>query len=603
MSTAMKENESAREEFLHRLRHSLAHIMAQAVREIRPDAKLAFGPPVDNGFYYDFDFGDTPIGEDDLEEIENRMRRIIKEKEPFEQKTMPLEEAVAYLEKEDEVYKAEYAKELVETGKAADGNLSFYTHGPFIDMCEGPHLAHTGEVPKGCFQLDRISGSYWRGDEHRPMLTRIYGLAFNDRKALKAWLKMREEAMKRDHRKLGAQLDLFSLHEEGPGFAFIHPNGMVVMNELLDWWHEEHKRAGYCEIRTPMMLDVDLWHRSGHWDNYKENMYFSEIDEREFAVKPMNCPGGMLVYKNGLKSYRDLPIRAAELGTVHRHEMSGVLHGLTRVRMFTQDDAHIFMTPDMIDAEIKGVMDLVDRMYSALRIDYHLELSTRPEKSIGSDEQWELATKALKKALESRGREFQLNEGDGAFYGPKIDFHMQDALGRSWQCATIQLDFSMPDRFDLTYIGSDGEEHRPVLIHRVVFGSIERFFGFLIEHYSGAFPTWLAPVQTRIVPVNDDCMPWAREVEAALKDRLFRADLDESDESFNKKIRNAVTSRSPNIWIVGGQEAESRQITWRRYCVKEQQTVPFEDAIEAMEMLRRKKIMDNYGDTELPLTT
>ena len=449
--------------FIYKLRHSLAHIMAQAVLEIRPKAKLAFGPPVDNGFYYDFDFGDQPVGEGDLEEIENRMRAIIKQKQPFERKDMSLEEAEAVLGETDQKYKIEYARELVEKGVAKAGQLSFYTSGPFLDMCEGPHLDHSGEVPKQCFKLDRISGSYWRGDEKNPMLTRIYGLAFESKQALKAYEAFVEEAKKRDHRKLGVELDLFSLHPEGPGFPFFHPNGMVVLNELLAYWREEHTKEEYSEIRTPMMLDLNLWKQSGHWDNYKENMYFTQIDDRDFAVKPMNCPGSMLVFKTGLKSYRDLPMRVAELGQVHRHEMSGVLHGLSRVRMFTQDDAHIFMTEAMIQDEINRLIALIDRMYAQLRIEYHLELSTKPEKAIGSDEMWATATTSLENALKACGKKYQVNEGDGAFYGPKIDFHMKDAIGRSWQCATIQLDFSMPERFDLTYTGADWRTPSPGL--------------------------------------------------------------------------------------------------------------------------------------------
>ncbi len=589
------------DDFVYRLRHSLAHIMAQAVLEIRPDAKLAFGPPVDNGFYYDFDFGDTPIGESDLEDIENRMRAIVKQKQPFSRVEMSLEEAVADLDGRGETYKAEYARELVETGKAGDGKLSFYTNGSFQDMCEGPHLEHTGAVPKGCFQLDRVSGSYWRGDEHNPMLTRIYGLAFENRKGLKEYLQFREEAKKRDHRRLGTELDLFSLHGEGPGFPFFHPKGMVVLNELLAYWREEHAKEEYDEIRTPMILDVNLWKQSGHWDNYRENMYFTQIDERDFAVKPMNCPGAMLVFGNSLRSYRDLPLRLAELGQVHRHEMSGVLHGLSRVRMFTQDDAHIFMTEEMIQDEILKVIDLVDRMYAAMRIDYSLELSTRPEKSIGSDEQWEYATQCLINALDAKGYDYAINEGDGAFYGPKIDFHMKDALRRSWQCATIQLDFAMPEKFDLAYTGPDGERHRPVLIHRVVLGSLERFFGFLIELYGGAFPTWLAPVQVRLVPVKDDCLPYAREIEATLKAAGLRVEVDDSSESFNKKIRNAVTGKVPNIWILGGKEAENRTVTWRRYCVKEQAAVGLDEAVKALRALQTQRLMDNHPDVGLPI--
>ena len=588
--------------FIYKLRHSLAHIMAQAVLEIRPKAKLAFGPPVDNGFYYDFDFGDQPVGEGDLEEIENRMRAIIKQKQPFERKDMSLEEAEAVLGETDQKYKIEYARELVEKGVAKAGQLSFYTSGPFLDMCEGPHLDHSGEAPKQCFKLDRISGSYWRGDEKNPMLTRIYGLAFESKQALKAYEAFVEEAKKRDHRKLGVELDLFSLHPEGPGFPFFHPNGMVVLNELLAYWREEHTKEEYSEIRTPMMLDLNLWKQSGHWDNYKENMYFTQIDDRDFAVKPMNCPGSMLVFKTGLKSYRDLPMRVAELGQVHRHEMSGVLHGLSRVRMFTQDDAHIFMTEAMIQDEINRLIALIDRMYAQLRIEYHLELSTKPEKAIGSDEMWATATTSLENALKACGKKYQVNEGDGAFYGPKIDFHMKDAIGRSWQCATIQLDFSMPERFDLTYTGADGERHRPVLLHRVVFGSLERFFGFLIEHYGGAFPTWLSPTQVSLIPVNDDCLAYAEEIRALLKAEGFRSLIDDSSESFNKKIRNAVTKKIPNIWILGGKEAEERAVTWRRYAAKAQQKAALDDALAAMSALRAQRLMDNFEDVELPLS-
>ncbi len=535
-------------------RHSASHVMASAIKRVRPDAKLAIGPAIEDGFYYDIDV-DPPLSEDDFEAIEKEMAAVVKADEPFVRKEMSKAGALAYFQEREDTYKVELVNEL------DDGTITFYENGEFVDLCRGPHLPSTGRIK--AFKLLSVAGAYWRGDESRAMLQRIYGTAFPSKKDLEEHLALLAEAEKRDHRKLGKQLDLFSFHAAGPGFPFFHPKGMIVLNELIDFWRQEHRKHGYGEIRTPIILERTLWEQSGHWDHYRENMYFTEIDGRDFAVKPMNCPGGILIYKSDLRSYRDLPLRLAELGTVHRHEKSGVLHGLSRVRMFTQDDAHIYMTPDQILDEVIGVIDFVDVMYKVFGLDYAVELSTRPEKSIGSDEMWETATAALRKALDTKGMPYKINEGDGAFYGPKIDFHIRDCLKRSWQCATIQLDFAMPEKFDLEYTGSDGERHRPVMLHRVVYGGIERFLGILIEHFAGAFPVWLAPVQAVVIPVADAFNDYANEVLARLQAEGLRAEADLSDETMKYKIRAAQTSQVPYMLVVGEREKEAGAVSVR----------------------------------------
>ncbi|MGI5998463.1 MAG: threonine--tRNA ligase, partial [Lutispora sp.] len=537
------------------LRHTSSHILAQAVKRLYPDVKLAIGPAIENGFYYDFDT-DKAFSEADLELIEKEMAKIVKEDYNIERFVLPREEAIKLMEEKGESYKVELIKELPE-----DEAISFYKQGEFVDLCAGPHVPSTGKVK--AFKLLNVAGAYWRGNEKNKMLQRIYGTSFIKKSQLDEYLNMLEEAKKRDHRKLGKELDLFSIQEEGPGFPFFHPKGMVLRNILEDFWRKEHKKRGYEEIKTPIILNADLWHRSGHWDHYKENMYFTQIDEQDFAVKPMNCPGGMLMYKRELHSYRDLPIRMGELGLVHRHELSGALHGLMRVRCFTQDDAHIFMMPSQIKDEIIGVIEMVDYFYNLFGFKYHVELSTRPENSMGSDEDWELATNALRDALESRGIEYKVNEGDGAFYGPKIDFHLQDCIGRTWQCGTIQLDFQMPERFDLTYIGADGEKHRPVMIHRVIFGSIERFIAILTEHFAGAFPVWIAPVQVVVIPVSERQYDYAKEIEEKLNELDIRVESDLRSEKVGYKIREAQLKKVPYMLIVGDKEVESSSVSVR----------------------------------------
>ncbi|NLM43186.1 MAG: threonine--tRNA ligase [Clostridiales bacterium] len=537
------------------LRHTSAHILAQAVKRLYPNVKLAIGPAIENGFYYDFD-SEKAFTEADLEIIQKEMEKIIKEDYKLERFVLPREEAIKLMEEKGETYKVELIKELKE-----DEVISFYKQGEFLDLCAGPHVPSTGKVK--AFKLLNVAGAYWRGNEKNKMLQRIYGTAFMKKSQLDEYLNMLEEAKRRDHRKLGKELDLFSIQEEGPGFPFFHPKGMILRNILEDFWRKEHKKKGYQEIKTPIILNADLWHRSGHWDHYKENMYFTKIDEQDFAVKPMNCPGGMLMYKRELHSYRDLPIRMGELGLVHRHELSGALHGLMRVRCFTQDDAHIFMMPSQIKDEIIGVIEMVDYFYNLFGFKYHVELSTRPEKSMGSDEDWEIATNALKEALELKGINYRINEGDGAFYGPKIDFHLQDCLGRTWQCGTIQLDFQMPERFDLTYIGKDGEKYRPVMIHRVIFGSIERFIAILTEHFAGAFPVWIAPVQVVIIPVSEKHYEYAKEVEQKLNDLDIRVESDLRSEKVGYKIREAQLKKVPYMLIVGDKEVEDSSVSLR----------------------------------------
>ena len=536
-------------------RHTASHIMAQAIKRLYPDAKLAIGPSVADGFYYDID-RETPLTQEDLEKIEAEMKKIVKEALPIEQFTKPRAEAIAYFQKKEEPYKVELIEDLPE-----DAVISFYSQGEFTDLCAGPHLMTT--KPVKAFKLTSLAGAYWRGSEKNKMLQRIYGTAFPKKAELDEYLTMLEEAKKRDHRRLGKELGLFMIRDEGPGFPFFLPKGMVLKNTLLDYWREIHNKAGYVEIATPIMLSRHLWETSGHWDHYKENMYTTVIDEEDFAIKPMNCPGGILVYQSEPRSYRDLPLRMGELGLVHRHEKSGQLHGLMRVRCFTQDDAHIFMMPEQIREEIKGVAKLIDEVYSLFGFKYHVELSTRPEDSMGSDEDWEMATDALRGALDDLGLPYVVNEGDGAFYGPKIDFHLEDSIGRTWQCGTIQLDFQLPLRFELEYTGADGEKHRPIMIHRVAFGSIERFIGILIEHFAGAFPTWLAPVQVKVLPISDKYMDYAENVLAQLKDSGIRAELDSRAEKIGYKIREAQMQKVPYMLVVGAKEEESGLVSVR----------------------------------------
>lgn len=529
-------------------RHTTSHIMAQAIKRLYPQAKLAIGPSIADGFYYDIDIegGFTP---EDLEKIEAEMKKIIKEALPLKRFTLPRDEAVAFMRERQEPYKVELIEDLPEGSE-----ISFYEQGEFVDLCAGPHLMST--KPVKAFKLTSLAGAYWRGNEHNKMLTRIYGTAFAKKSDLDDYLTMMEEAKKRDHRKLGKELGLFMMNDAGPGFPFFLPKGMILKNALLDYWHELHNRNGYQEIATPIILNRSLWETSGHWDHYKDNMYTTVIDEQDYAIKPMNCPGGVLVYQSEPRSYRDLPLRLGELGIVHRHEKSGQLHGLMRVRCFTQDDAHIFMTPDQIRDEIKGVARLIDEVYSLFGFKYHVELSTRPENSMGSDEDWEMATEALRGALDDLGLEYAVNEGDGAFYGPKIDFHLQDSIGRTWQCGTIQLDFQLPLRFQLEYTGADGEKHRPIMIHRVAFGSIERFIGILIEHFAGAFPTWLAPVQVKVLPISEKFLDYGEKIKKSLEDAGIRAELDVRSEKIGYKIREAQNQKIPYMLVVGAKEEE-----------------------------------------------
>ena len=536
------------------LRHTASHVLAQAVKHLRPEAKLAIGPAIENGFYYDFDV-DEPFTPEFLAQVEKEMQKLIKRNERVERFELPRAEALELMK--DEPYKVELINDLPE-----GETISFYRQGDFTDLCAGPHLPSTGRIK--AVKLTSIAGAYWRGSEKNKMLQRIYGTAFTNREELDAYLARIEEAKKRDHRKLGRQLDLFDIREEGPGFPFFYPKGMVLRNALEDYWREIHRKHGYEEIKTPIMLNRTLWERSGHWDHYQENMYTTKIDDVDFAIKPMNCPGGILVYERKKWSYRDLPIRSGELGLVHRHELSGALHGLMRVRCFTQDDAHIFMTPDQIRDEIKGVYQLIDEVYKVFGFEYHVELSTRPENSIGTDEMWELATDGLRGALDDLGVKYVVNEGDGAFYGPKIDFHLTDCLGRTWQCGTIQLDMNLPERFDLTYTGPDGQEHRPVMIHRVVFGSIERFIGILTEHFAGAFPLWLAPVQVRLMTITDRADEAAKAVQAKLEDAGIRTEIDLRNEKIGFKIREAQVQKIPYMLVLGDKEAENGVVAVRK---------------------------------------
>ena len=537
------------------LRHSVAHVMACAVQRLFPKARVTIGPAIEKGFYYDFD-APRPFSVEDFPAIEAEMRHIAKDAVPFTRSEMSKEDAIRFFEEKGESYKAEIIREI-----EAD-TVSLYHLAEFTDLCRGPHLPHAGFVKAAT--LLSVAGAYWRGDEKNKMLQRIYGISFPSKELLAEHLERIEEAKKRDHRKLGRELDLFDIYDEGPGFPFFMPKGMVLRNVLENYWRDEHARNGYDEVKTPIILNEDLWHRSGHWDHYQKNMYFVKIDEGDYAVKPMNCPGGMLAYARKMHSYRDLPQRMAELGLVHRHELSGALHGLMRVRCFTQDDAHIFMTPEQIEAEVLGVIKMIDEFYKVFGFEYHVELSTRPEDSMGSAETWDMATEALRNALNSVGKEYVINEGDGAFYGPKIDFHLKDCLGRTWQCGTIQLDFQMPERFDLTYIGSDGEKHRPVMIHRVVFGSIERFIAILTEHYAGAFPLWLAPVQIKVLPISSERhLDYATEVYDKLRDLGFRVELDGRNEKIGYKIREAQMQKNPYMLVVGDKEAEDKTVAVR----------------------------------------
>lgn len=529
-------------------RHSSAHLMAQAVKEMFPDAKLAIGPAIEDGFYYDFDLK-QPLTPADLERIEQRMQELAREDIQIERMVLSREDALRFFRELGEEYKVELIREL-----PAEAEISLYKQGNFVDLCAGPHVGSTGRIR--AFKLTSVAGAYWRGDENNAMLQRVYGTSFVKQSQLQEYLHLLEEAKKRDHRKLGRELDLFSISEEAPGMPFYHPKGVIIWNELIKLWREEHARAGYMEIRTPQILNKRLWQRSGHWDNYAENMYLTEVDDTPFVLKPMNCPGAMLWYLTAHRSYRDLPLRIAELGLVHRHERSGTLHGLMRVRAFTQDDAHIFMLPSQIEEEVGGVIELVDRIYRVFGLEYRVELSTRPEKSIGTQEQWDEAIAALIRVLENRGMEYKVNPGDGAFYGPKIDFHVLDSLKRSWQCATIQLDFQLPQRFELTYTGEDGEKHQPVTVHRVIYGAVDRFLGILIEHFAGAFPVWLAPVQVKILPIADRHHEYSRNLATRLEEAGIRVEADLRNEKIGYKIRQAQAEKVPYMLIVGDKEVQ-----------------------------------------------
>lgn len=562
------------EEGEHIIRHSAAHLMGQAVVRLFPGTKVTIGPAIENGFYYDFD-SEEQFTPEDLEKIEAEMKKIVKEDIKIERLEMSREDAIKHFEALGEIYKVEIIKEI-----AQGEMLSFYKQGDFMDLCRGPHVPATSYIK--AFKLKSVAGAYWRGDSNNKMLQRIYGLAFSDDKRLKDYLKFLEEAEKRDHRRLGKELELFFVSEYGPGFPFFMPKGMVLKNTLIDLWRKEHRKAGYVEIQTPTILNRELWETSGHWFNYRENMYTTSIDETDFAIKPMNCPGGILNYKNKIHSYKDLPERVGELGHVHRHEFSGALHGLMRVRAFTQDDAHIFMTPEQIESEIIGVTELIDKFYKGIfGFDYNIELSTKPEKAIGSQEIWDKAEAALEGALKKMGRDYKINPGDGAFYGPKLDFKIKDAIGRTWQCGTIQLDFNLPERFDINYIGEDGEKHRPVMVHRVVYGSIERFIGILIEHYAGAFPMWLAPTQIKILTINEDVVPYAKELKQTLEDMDLRVELDDRAESIGYKIREANGKyKIPMQLIIGKNEAENKEVNIRRFGSNEQISMKLDDFLK-----------------------
>ena len=563
------------------LRHTASHVLAQAVKRLYPDTKLAIGPSIKDGFYYDFD-RDHPFTEEELAALEAEMKKITKENLKLERFTLPRAEAIALMEERGEPYKVELIMDLPE-----DEELSFYRQGEFVDLCAGPHVTYTSAVK--AFKLTSVAGAYWRGSEKNKMLTRIYGTAFANKTDLEEYLNRIEEAKKRDHRKLGRELGLFAIMDEGPGFPFFLPNGMIVKNTLIDYWREIHTREDYKEITSPIMLNRQLWETSGHWDHYKENMYTTVIDENDFAIKPMNCPGGMLVYKMEPRSYRDLPLKLGELGLVHRHEKSGALHGLMRVRCFTQDDAHIYMTREQITEQIKGVVGLIDEVYSLFGFKYHVELSTMPEDHLGALEDWEMATDGLRKALEEMNMPYVVNEGDGAFYGPKIDFHLEDSIGRTWQCGTIQLDFQLPLRFNAEYTGADGQKHRPIMIHRVVFGSIERFIGILIEHFAGKFPTWLAPMQVKVLPITDRNNEYSDKIIAALKAAGIRCECDKRQEKTGFKVREAQILKTPYMLIIGDKEQEDGTVSVRRRDCVQNEVMKMEDfvAMVAKEITER----------------
>ena len=560
----------------HTLRHTASHILAQAVKRLWPEAKLAIGPAIDKGFYYDIDMEHT-LTPEDLGKIEKEMSRIVKENLPITKSVMPRQEAIEFFKSKNEDYKVELIQDLPE-----DAVISCYSQGDFIDLCAGPHVASTGKVK--AFKLQSIAGAYWRGDEKNKMLQRIYGTAFEKKEELDAYLHMLEEAAKRDHRKLGKELGLFVIKEEGPGFPFFLPKGMALRNELENFWREVHHDFDYEEIRTPIILSKHLWETSGHWDHYRENMYTTIIDDEEYAIKPMNCPGGILVYQNEMHSYRDFPLRYAELGLVHRHELSGALHGLFRVRAFTQDDAHVFMLPDQMQTELMKVIELFDRIYSQFGLKYHVELSTKPDNAMGDDAIWEAATEALRNAIEAKGIPYVINPGDGAFYGPKLDYHIEDSLGRTWQCGTIQLDMNLPERFQIEYIGEDGQKHRPIMIHRACFGSMERFIGILTEHYAGAFPTWMAPVQVKILPISEKHVEYAKELAKQMHQDYVRVEVDDRSEKIGYKIRQAQMAKVPYMLVVGDKEVEEGTVNGRKHGGDELGSVPFEEFFNSIKI-------------------
>ena len=566
----------------HTLRHTASHVMAQAVKRLWPEAKLAIGPAIDKGFYYDIDMEHT-LTPEDLTKIEKEMSRIVKENLPITKSVMSRQEAIEFFKSKNEDYKVELIEDLPE-----DAVISCYAQGDFVDLCAGPHVASTGKVK--AFKLQSIAGAYWRGDEKNKMLQRIYGTAFEKKEELDAYLHMLEEAAKRDHRKLGKELGLFVIKEEGPGFPFFLPKGMALRNELENFWREVHHDFDYDEIRTPIILNKQLWETSGHWDHYRENMYTTIIDDEEYAIKPMNCPGGILVYQNEMHSYRDFPLRYAELGLVHRHELSGALHGLFRVRAFTQDDAHVFMLPEQMQDELLKVIELFDRIYSQFGLKYHVELSTKPDNAMGDDAIWEQATDALRKAIEAKGIPYVINEGDGAFYGPKLDYHIEDSIGRTWQCGTIQLDMNLPERFQIEYVGEDGQKHRPIMIHRACFGSMERFLGILTEHYAGAFPTWMAPVQVKILPISDKHIAYAKELAKKMHKDYVRVEVDERNEKIGYKIRQAQVAKVPYMLVVGDKEMEEGTVNVRKHGGDKLGTVPFQEFFTAVkEEIKERK--------------
>jgi threonyl-tRNA synthetase len=572
-------------EYRDTYRHSTSHILAQAVKRLYPEAKLAIGPSIEDGFYYDID-SEVTFTPEVLEKIEAEMRKICKEKLPIERFELPRAEALALMREKDEPYKVELIEDLPE-----DAVISFYKQGEFTDLCAGPHVDSTGRIKGNAIKLMSCTGAYWRGDSSRKMLQRIYGTCFLKKEELEAYLNRLEEAKKRDHRKLGRELGLFMLADEGPGFPFFLPNGMVLKNTLLEYWREVHKRYGYVEISTPIILNQELWHRSGHWDHYKDNMYTTVIDGEDYAVKPMNCPGGMLVYKNEPHSYRDLPMRMAELGIVHRHELSGALHGLFRVRCFTQDDAHIFMTPEQMKDEIKGVVSIFDEIYSTFALSYKIELSTMPEDHMGDEATWRMAEATLKAAIEELGKPYEINEGDGAFYGPKLDFHLSDSIGRTWQCGTIQLDFQMPERFELEYVGEDGQKHRPVMIHRALLGSIERFIGVITEHFAGAFPVWLSPVQVKVMTITDRSRDWAVEAAKRLEAMGVRVETDLRNEKIGYKIREAQSKKIPYMLVIGDKEAEAGTVAVRTRAGGDKGAMPLDEFASALlEQIRTRSL-------------